>query len=238
MKVILGMETGPGAFRCLKCGEAIFDSPKVVLLEAGPDEENEPLRTLGEFCPGCSRDLTEKSEEYPGVDVRCSRSQLRWFLTDVAANMRIFADELEQAEILDLLGAGPEVGDESTDGGLGTPLSISLQEMREAVVVEVSGPVNLANVGSFQEVLSEALERSVSGDGGSPCVVVDLTRCEAMNSRGLWAVLDASRELRESGGELRVADAVEGRVRRMFEAASADHGLLIYPDLSAALTNC
>ncbi len=103
MKLILGIETGPGTSHCLKCDRAIFGSPKTVLLEAAPDDDQEPLRTLGEFCPQCSRELIKECDEYPGVNVRSS-SEVRWFLTDVAANLRILADALEASEVVDVEG--------------------------------------------------------------------------------------------------------------------------------------
>ncbi len=115
-----------------------------------------------------------------------------------------------------------------------TPFSATLRERRGSIVLRVSGPVDLTTFGRFQKTLAEALE--CARNGGPPRVVVDLTGCEAMNSRGLWAVLESARRLRDSGGELRVADAVEGPVRDLFEATSEDHGLRVYPDASAALS--
>lgn len=101
MKLILGIETGPGTSHCLKCDRAIFGSPKTVLLEAASGDDQEPLRTLGEFCPKCSKELIKECDEYPGVNVRSS-SEIRWFLTDVAANLRILADEIEASDVLDV----------------------------------------------------------------------------------------------------------------------------------------
>ena len=115
------------------------------------------------------------------------------------------------------------------------PFRTALRKVQGAVVLEVSGTVDLDTVGSFREALAETLARSTSCDGGTPCVVVDLTECEAMDYRGLREVLDAAAKLRDAGGRLKVADAVAGPVRRMFEAAREDYGLPLYPDAQAAL---
>lgn len=122
------------------------------------------------------------------------------------------------------------------DDGLHNRLSTSLEEVGGATVLKVCGAVDLTAIEDFRKALLEALELAVAREDGPPRLKVDLTRCEAINSRGLWAVLSVAEEFQNTGGEcIRVVEATDERVRHMFRAASGDHGLLIYADLPAAL---
>ena len=86
------------------------------------------------------------------------------------------------------------------------------------VRVRVEGELDLASAPE----LRTALGREVCA-GSS--VVLDLAGVAFMDCAGLGAIVSAAEEARRDGGDLRLASAVPGHVRRLIELVGARDGL-------------
>ncbi len=100
MKVMIGLGTGTLQPHCLGCGCVISGEPATTMLfECTSGSEPEPLRSVGYLCGRCSSDLVEECGEYPGLDVRYTHA--REALSRVASRLRVLAEELEVAEVVE-----------------------------------------------------------------------------------------------------------------------------------------
>lgn len=95
------------------------------------------------------------------------------------------------------------------------------------LLISVSGELDLHSVGSLQNALDEAIERS------GEIVTVDLSDVSLIDSIALGALARASRRLRESGGALAVA-ASNPDVVRAFEITSLDRVIPIAATVNEA----
>ena len=96
-------------------------------------------------------------------------------------------------------------------------------------VVSIMGEVDLATVPAFEQTLLGA------ADDGAGEVIVDLTGCSFLDSRGLGALLAARGRLEHSNR--RLALVLSNRsVMRIFQITHFDELFEIYPTLAAAVT--
>ena len=95
-----------------------------------------------------------------------------------------------------------------------------------AVVVRVSGEVDLATVSELQQALAAS--------GRAQPVVVDLTECTFLDSSGVRVLLAAATEA-EGAGESFSLVAGEGGVRRALEIAAVPDRVPVHATLAEAV---
>ena len=96
-------------------------------------------------------------------------------------------------------------------------------------IVAVHGELDIATSPRVRELLADAAE-----DGAQP-FVIDLTRCDFIDSIGLATLLHGAKPAQI--GELRVAVVCPaGDVRRMLELAAIDMTLPVFEDREQAAT--
>ncbi|NUU25626.1 MAG: STAS domain-containing protein [Streptomycetaceae bacterium] len=95
-------------------------------------------------------------------------------------------------------------------------------------VVSAPGDLDFYSAPDFEKQLA-----SVTSAGGDTRVVVDMREVAFMDSSGLRVLLDAARELRESGGALRLA-AARDQVLRVLELTQVEPLLPAYADVGSA----
>jgi anti-sigma B factor antagonist len=71
------------------------------------------------------------------------------------------------------------------------------------VIVRLHGDATLTETDSLRDALSPALEAE------PPCVVLDLSDLEFINSMGLGVLVEFRQELTRRGGQMRLAGATE-----------------------------
>ena len=111
----------------------------------------------------------------------------------------------------------------------GASFSVARRETGGGLVLMVFGRVDPEYAGN----LREAIETAGRASGGR--LVLDFTGCPDMDEPCLPAVVEAVRRLRKDGCECRVAAAVQGPCRRLFERTRKYYGLRLYPDAQTAL---
>ena len=94
-------------------------------------------------------------------------------------------------------------------------------------VVSVMGELDLAAVPGFERTLLDVTE-AAAGE-----VIVDLTRCSFLDSRGLRVLVATKQRLERSGRSLRLV-AAGPIVMRIFRFTGFDELFDIYPSLDAA----
>lgn len=97
-----------------------------------------------------------------------------------------------------------------------------------APVVSVMGEVDLGTVGAFARTLLDAAE------DGSGEVIVDLTDCSFLDSRGLGALLATRGRLERSNRRLALVLSNPSLIR-IFQITQADEQFEIHPTLAAAV---
>jgi anti-anti-sigma factor len=96
-------------------------------------------------------------------------------------------------------------------------------------VVSISGEVDLATAPALERTLRDA------ADGQRGEVIVDLTCCSFLDSRGLTALLATRERLGHSGRSLRVVLS-NPHVMKIFQITGFDQIFEIYPTLVAAVS--
>jgi anti-anti-sigma factor len=87
-------------------------------------------------------------------------------------------------------------------------MKVSTEERGDALVLRVSGEVDLATAGD--------LEGALAGAGGST-VIADLSDVPFMDSTGLNALVNGRRAIVEAGGSLALVVVPQGPVARLLE---------------------
>jgi anti-sigma B factor antagonist len=96
-------------------------------------------------------------------------------------------------------------------------------------VIELEGELDMANV----ERLRTAVAQERSAD--RPDVVIDLTRCDYLDSTAIQALIGLASELRREGGELALVVPPEpAEKRRLFAITGLDRELGVYDSMGAA----
>lgn len=98
----------------------------------------------------------------------------------------------------------------------------------ELEVVRIDGELDQASVPAVREAIDGAIE---SGPGG---VLVDLSRCEFIDSSGLSLIVDAQRRLDAEGASFGVCSPTED-VRRLLALTGIDGAVGLYQTREAAI---
>ncbi|MGY1705229.1 STAS domain-containing protein [Geodermatophilus sp. SYSU D00697] len=102
---------------------------------------------------------------------------------------------------------------ETTDSGIG--------------VVRPVGRLNMVAAPRLRSLVGELVA------GGTPRIVVDLSRTESMDSSGLGALIAGLKTARQAGGDLRIAAAGE-QVEAVLELTNLRKVLRPRPDVASA----
>jgi anti-anti-sigma factor len=97
-----------------------------------------------------------------------------------------------------------------------------------ALLVMATGELDLAAAPRLATVLSMATQSA------EPCVVLDLSEVEFVDSTALGAIMHASTEA-EAGGKQMLVVAVDGPVRRLLEITNLTGRFRVYPSREDAL---
>jgi anti-sigma B factor antagonist len=102
--------------------------------------------------------------------------------------------------------------------------------------VSVDGGVHVVAVrGELDAATAPELKQTLEGDcGAADALLIDLDRCEFVDSTGLAVLVAASTRIEERGGSFAICCATS-QVARLFEITGAASGLGLAADRSAGL---
>src|SRR5215212_2217593 len=109
-----------------------------------------------------------------------------------------------------------------------TGYTVEFDPVEGALLVTATGELDLAAAPRLATVLSMATA------GAEPCVVLDLTEVDFIDSTALGAIMHASTEAEASGKSMLVV-ALEGPVRRLLEITNLTGRFRVYPSRDEAL---
>ncbi|MGD2163117.1 MAG: STAS domain-containing protein [Anaerolineales bacterium] len=107
-------------------------------------------------------------------------------------------------------------------------MDIQTQEHKRVVVVSVSGRIDSATAGEFEDVLNEFTQH------GKNNLVLDLSEVDFISSAGLRVLVTARKAVKSAGGEIVFADSSE-QVIETLEIAGLDVLFEQYPDRETAV---
>jgi anti-sigma B factor antagonist len=106
--------------------------------------------------------------------------------------------------------------------------TVDFDPVEGALLVSAAGELDLAAAPRLATVLSMATA------GAEPCVVLDLTAVDFIDSTALGAIMHASTEAESSGKSMLVV-ALDGPVRRLLEITNLTGRFRVYPSREDAL---
>lgn len=106
---------------------------------------------------------------------------------------------------------------------------------REAIVVTVAGEIDIHTVDRLRSAVAEGLGRVADGQDGGPPLVIDLTDVTFLGSRGLTALVEASKAAERRREPLRVVVDHTRPVIRPIELSGLDDVLALYRTVEEAL---
>jgi anti-anti-sigma factor len=107
---------------------------------------------------------------------------------------------------------------------MGEDLSVRRRTASGWDVVEVAGEVDLSNVDRIEEAVA-----------GSSSLVVDLSLVSYIDSAGLGLLIETDREVRRTGGRLRLVIPPGHLAWRLLEVTGTATVIATYPELESAL---
>ena len=112
-------------------------------------------------------------------------------------------------------------------------VNIGLRRVNEALVVSVTGELDMLTTPRLRAAVAEALDEA----GGSTLVVVDLTEVTLLGSPRLAALVDAVSKARQRCGPLRIVVDNTRPVVRPIELTGLDDVLALYDTVDEALAH-
>jgi len=107
--------------------------------------------------------------------------------------------------------------------------AVALQTYGQTTLLELVGELDMAAAPTFLEVVSEQLRR------GSNAFVVDLDRLSYIDSRGLYALIEMLRSVRNQRGDVAIV-LTNAQISRVFAISGIDSVFRFFPDRPTALT--
>ena len=107
-------------------------------------------------------------------------------------------------------------------------LDIKTKTVDEAVIVSITGDVDLYSSPQVRKVLLELIQKK------SPALFVDLKAVNYMDSSGVATLVEALQRVKKYAGKLYIY-SLQGAVRDVFELSRLDKVFQIYPDEAQAL---
>lgn len=109
----------------------------------------------------------------------------------------------------------------STPHPAATQAAVTVERRSDAVLIAITGEIDLANSGTVEQEIAEGL-----GDGVR-AVTVDLTGLGYIDSAGLWILFRLGASLTAAGITGEVVVAGDGAVRRMVETAGVSAAIAV-----------
>ena len=107
--------------------------------------------------------------------------------------------------------------------------TVSIESFDDVVVVHLSGEVDIANAGTVQVSIHEAMHNEASG------LVLDLTELAYLDSSGIRLVITLHKQLSARRQQLQIVRTDEGVAARLFALVGLDTTLACSRDLADAL---
>ena len=107
-------------------------------------------------------------------------------------------------------------------------MDISSSQKGDITVVIIEGSVDALTAGEATTFLEDQVRK------GNTKLIADLGQVEYMSSAGLRTLLTTLKQVRQSGGDLRVANPQEG-VNKVLEMAGLTSIMKAYDDLDTAI---
>lgn len=107
-------------------------------------------------------------------------------------------------------------------------MKIETQYFKRVVLVTVEGRIDPTNVSEFEVAFRELIEE------GHYKIVTELSGVEYMNSRGLGSMVEAWRDCKQKGGDIRIANPSQ-RMSEVLKIGTADTLFSIYDDAISAV---
>jgi anti-anti-sigma factor len=116
-----------------------------------------------------------------------------------------------------------------------TPFEVNSEELEDGVIAfSVQGELDLSTAPELDRPLEDAL-----GDGGDPSVLIDLSRCEFIDSTGIALIVRAWQRVdREGGGEGKgrlVLCCSNDQVERLLKITGVESSISMHGDRDSAL---
>jgi anti-sigma B factor antagonist len=112
-------------------------------------------------------------------------------------------------------------------------LSLTTQDDGNAVVLNVSGEVDVYSAPTLGQRINEILDNATGGDSARR-LVVDLNAVEFIDSTGLGTLVAGHNRARDLGGQMRLVCTVD-RVIKLMRITGLDDVFTISPSITAAL---
>ena len=109
-------------------------------------------------------------------------------------------------------------------------MQITVREEPSVALVSIVGSVDSLTANDLQTAMAGAVQN------GQTRLVADFSGVEYTSSAGLRVILATVKELRQKGGDLRIA-GVRPNVLRVLEVSGLTSILKLFPDADAALTS-
>lgn len=109
-------------------------------------------------------------------------------------------------------------------------MEIRIRQLARAVVIEIEGSVDGLSADAVQSAFADQVQQ------GQTLLVADLGGVTYTSSAGLRVLLAATKDLRQRGGDLRLA-AVQPAVMRVLDMSGFTSILKILPDAEAAASS-
>lgn len=112
-----------------------------------------------------------------------------------------------------------------------TAADVAVERRDRAVVVHLSGEIDMTNAG----YVGDELGRAVTGDASA--LVVNLTGARYLDSAAIELLFDLSRRLRRRRQELRIVLPEGSPLRRVLELTEVGSAAPVHPSLEAAVAD-
>jgi anti-sigma B factor antagonist len=109
-------------------------------------------------------------------------------------------------------------------------MQVTIREEPSVALVSIVGSLDSLTAGDLLNAMAGAVKK------GRTRLVADFSGVEYTSSAGLRVILATVKELRQKGGDLRIAGA-RPNVLRVLEVSGLTNILKLFPDADAALTS-
>jgi anti-sigma B factor antagonist len=109
-------------------------------------------------------------------------------------------------------------------------MEVKHEERGAVTVVSIAGSLDAMTAPQLSDLLTQRIS------AGRSNLVADLAALDYTSSAGLRALLNAAKEARQRGGDMRLA-AVQPNVHKVFELSGFTSILRFFPDVPAAVAS-
>jgi anti-anti-sigma factor len=109
-------------------------------------------------------------------------------------------------------------------------MEIQTRHYNTVAILTLNGDFYSNNLQHFSQIVTEQLA------AGYSCLVIDLKRMDFLNSIGIKAIVKATEETRQKGGDLRIANARKN-VYYVLKLAGVDSLIKVFPSVIGATSS-